>query len=308
MHNFRILVPVSFSPQSDAALKQARLLAGQINAMITCLHVIEKAGNMTGKLVSREAERKIRRETEVQLSSRVHQIMDGNKDASFELIISEGKAHRKILEKAVELNVRIIVMGRSDSAVSARRQLGSNAKKVVSASPVPVLTLQTFRMAPCRHIAVPLDLTERVTIKIVKSLEMAELLEAQVTVYTFVDRHDAALKQRSEERLKLISELFGDYKIYCNTGCLEAREALSEEITAFARNIGADLIVIMTREESNHTVMSVSSTAMEVIRKSDIPVISITPGVHTGPYPFKTLFSDVNIPLVRSQGEHRIYH
>jgi len=129
---------------------------------------------------------------------------------------------------------------------------------------------------------------------------MAELLEAQVTVYTFTDRLDAVLKPESEERLKLISDLFKDYEIYCKTGYLEAREVLSEEITAYARNIGADLIVIMTREESNHTDMSVSSTALEVIRKSDIPVISITPGVHTGPYPFKAFFGDVNIPLVRN--------
>ena len=308
MHNFRILVPVSFSPQSDAALKQARLLAGQINAMITCLHVIEKAGKMTGRLVSREAERKIRRETEVLLSSRVHQIMDDNKDASFELIITEGKAYNKILEKAAELNVRMIVMGRSDSADSARRRLGSNTKKVVAASPVPVLTLQTYRTTPSRHIALPLDLTDRVTTKIVKSLEMAELLNAQVTVYTVVDRHDAVLKKKTEERLNLINDLFADYEIYCNTGYLEAHEALSLEITAFARNIGADLIVIMTREESIHNDMSVSSTAMEVIRKSAIPVISITPGVHTGPYPFKTMFGDVNIPLVRTQGDQLIHH
>jgi len=299
MHDFRILVPLSFSPQSDAALKQARQLAGQINAMITCLHVIEKEGKRTGKPVSREAERKIRRETEVLLSSRVHQIMDDNKDASFELIITDGKAHRKILEKAAELNARMIVMGRSDSSDPGMWQLGSNAEKVVAASPVPVFTLQTYRTAPCRHIALPVDLTDKVTTKIVKSLEMAELLEAQVTVYTFTDRPDAVLKQESEERLKLINDLFTDYKIYCKTGYQEAHEALSEEITAFARNIGADLIVIMTRRESNHNDMSVSSTAMEVIRKSDMPVVSITPGVHTGPYPFKALFGNVNIPLVR---------
>jgi nucleotide-binding universal stress UspA family protein len=308
MHNFRILVPVSFSPQSDAALKQARLLAGQINTMITCLHVIEKTGKMTGKPVRREAERKFRRETEVLLSSRVHQIMDDNKDASFELIVTEGKAHRKILEKAAELNVRMIVMGRSDSEDPARRRLGSSAKKVVAASPVPVLTLQTYRTTPCRHITLPLDLTDRVTTKIVKSLELAELLDAQVTVYTIVDRYDAVLKHKSEERLQLINDLFADYEICCNTGYLEARGALSGEITGYAENIGADLIIVMTRGESNHTDMSLSSTAMEVIRKSDMPVISITPGVHTGPYPFKTIFGDVNIPLVRSQEDHLIHH
>lgn len=308
MHNFRILVPVSFSHRSDAALQQARLLAGQINAMITCLHVIEKAGKRTGKPVSREAERKIRRETEVLLSSRVHQIMDDNKDVSFELIITEGNAHRKILEKAAELNARMIVMGRSDSADPSRRQPGSNAIKVMGASPVPVLTLQTYRTTPCRHIALPLDLTERVTAKIVKSLEMAELLGAQVTVYTVLDRQDTGLKLKSEERLKLINDLFADYKICCNTGYLEARGALSGEITGYAENIGADMIVIMTRGESTHTDMSVSSAAMEVIRNSDMPVISITPGVHTGPYPFKTIFGDVNIPLVSSQGDHLIHH
>ena len=41
MSTKRILVPVNFGSQSDAALKYASKISGIINGMITCLHVIE---------------------------------------------------------------------------------------------------------------------------------------------------------------------------------------------------------------------------------------------------------------------------
>lgn len=152
MHKMRILVPVSFSPHSDMALKQASVLADQTNVMITCLHVIEKPGFVNGLVMSEDMERKIRREAQVQLSSRVNQIIPDSKRISFELIISSGKAYRKILEKASELNVNMIIMGKSDSADLNRKYLGSNASRVVAKSPIPVLTVhEDRRKSPIYH-------------------------------------------------------------------------------------------------------------------------------------------------------------
>jgi nucleotide-binding universal stress UspA family protein len=148
MHRYRILVPVSLGSPSDLALKHAGILAQKSNGMITCLHVIEHPGVKQANFQTREIERKIRRQVELQLASKVTTVLEGIDDISFELIVTSGKVHQKVLEKAVELDVDLIVMGRSDSNDREHQLIGKNAKKVLERSMVPVLTVTPDDMPP----------------------------------------------------------------------------------------------------------------------------------------------------------------
>ena len=96
MHRFRILVPVSFGIQSDFALKQAKSIAQQVDAMITCFHVIEHPGLISGKLFSREMAQKVRLQSELKLAAKVDGILAGDDSVLFELIVSSGKVHWKV--------------------------------------------------------------------------------------------------------------------------------------------------------------------------------------------------------------------
>lgn len=288
-----MLVPIDFSPQSDLALKQANILARQLNAMITCLYVIEKPGFVTGMLLSKELEKKIKKEAEFQLSSRVKQIIPESESIPVELLISSGKVYRKILEKASELQMNMIVMGNSESGGQKRRDIGSNTCRVVAKSPIPVIITHSQNISSFEHIILPLDLTDKISIKISKVLEIAEQLNARVTVCTFLDLAESKVRSQVTCRLKLINRIFADYGIDCQIQVIETEYTLSEEITTFARDAKADLIFMMTQEESNITEKFIGSTTHEVIRRSFIPVMSITPYIHTNLYPYKALLGEV---------------
>jgi nucleotide-binding universal stress UspA family protein len=308
MHRLRVLVPVSFSPQSDMALKLARLMASQFNVMITCLYVIEKPGFITGMVMSGEMEKKIRREAEVQLSTRVNKIIPDSDKVSFELIISSGKTYRKILEKASELNVNMIIMGKSDSTDLKKQFLGSNATRVIAKSPIPVLTVHEVKATANKYIVLPLDLTTAVSVKIAKALEIAELLGARMTVCTFLGHSETRFKQAFQERLDLIEKIFAENNIQCKTQVIETENVISGEIIRFAKSVKADSIFMMIREESDLTGMFIGSTAYEVIRKSDIPVISVTPNIQTNLYTYKALSGLVKNPLVMKDAEDSLIH
>ena len=138
MQRTRILVPLSFSTPSDYALLEARLLSGQMNGMLTCLHVIEEPSYLKSH-TSREIGKKIRREAEIRLSENVNRIIPGSDNIVFEIIVTAGIPYRKILEKAAELNPGLIVMGRADEVDSGNQRLGSNTLGVLTGSTIPVL-------------------------------------------------------------------------------------------------------------------------------------------------------------------------
>jgi nucleotide-binding universal stress UspA family protein len=294
---WRILVPVSFGPQSDAALKYARKVSQQRNGMITCLYVIEKPGFITGKFISREIEQRIRREAELQLSAKVNRIYKNEENLSFELIVTSGKVHRKILEKASELQVNEIIMGRSDSSDLTKYILGSNASHVIAKSAIPVLTLRGSKFIANDHILLPLDLSNPVSIKIAKAIEIAALQRSRVTVCVILSPDWTVLEPAYRERLKEIKKLFANYDIECRVQLMISRKPVSDEILSVAGKIGAGQIIIMTQVESGTTDLFMGSTAREVIKRSEIPVISLTPNVQTGLYPYKSLFGNINNPI-----------
>jgi nucleotide-binding universal stress UspA family protein len=297
MQKWRILVPVSFGPQSDAALKYARKASQQTNGMITCLYVIEKPGFITGKFISREIEQRIRREAEVQLAAKVNRIYKNEEGLSFELIVTSGKVHRKILEKAAELQVNEIIMGRSDSPDLTKDLLGSNASHVIARSAVPVLTLRGSKFIANSHILLPLDLSNPVSLKIAKAIEIASLQQSRITICAVLNPDWAILELAYRERLKEIKKLVASYDIECRVQLIISRKPVPDEILSLSGRVGAGQIIIMTQVESGTTDMFIGSTVREVVKRSEIPVLSLTPNIQTGLYPYKSLFGNINDPI-----------
>jgi nucleotide-binding universal stress UspA family protein len=52
---------------------------------------------------------------------------------------------------------------------------------------------------------------------------------------------------------------------------------VAEELVKYAKQVKADLIMIMTQEEMNWTKRFIGSAAQEVINSTDIPVLTIRP-------------------------------
>lgn len=281
MNNPRILVPVSFGPQSDAALKYARKIAEITGDTISCLYVVEQPGQITGLFISKETHQKIRREAEKKLSSRVNTIYTREARTSFEIIVTTGKVYRKILEKASDLHARLIVMGRSDSSDLHRNVIGSNTVQTVARANLPVITVRSSKYLGEEHILLPLDLTKPAAVKISSAIEIARLLKAKVTVYTLVppDRTGQDLSFRN--RLKEVKQSFTDRGIVCQAHLAASGGRITDGIISFAVQIRAGLIMIMTQQETHTTEMFIGTTAREVIKRSPVPVLSMIP--QTGP-------------------------
>ena len=293
----KILVPINFSPQSHDVLKFASKITRAINGMMTCLHILEEPGFITGKFISPEIHNRIRREAEMRLSSLVIENIDAAEKTPFEIIISSGKVHTIIDEKATDLHAAFIIMGRSDSADLKKNFIGTNTNRVISLTKIPVITVRSNKYFRDEQILLPLDLSKPIGSKIVKTIEVAHMLNAHVSVLTILEPDCISQEVTYRSRLEKIRQLFSNEGITCNVHLTGIKKSVTEEIIAYSKKMHAGMIVVMTQQETNITDFFIGSTARSIIQKSEFPILSIIPGVQLNEYPNDSVIGNVLNPI-----------
>lgn len=277
MSRRRILVPIDFKSHSDAALYYARKIACKQNDMISCIHVMEEEGIRPHLQVGERADIRKRRDAETRLSEKVHSILKPDDKTPFELIITSGKVYEKIVEKAEYLNVGLIVMGISGSQDNRRPRIGTNARKVISKSHVPVITVKNKRISDDNYIIVPVDLFKAFGSQIQCTIDTARLLNAGVCVLSVIHRDMLSLEPECRSRLKEIRHLLGAENISCTTRLLLAQSSVSEKILSFSNRIDSGLILMLTHQGNGSGSSKLGSITREVIANAQVPVQCVHP-------------------------------
>jgi nucleotide-binding universal stress UspA family protein len=272
----KVLVPLNFNPQSEKALRFAGRITGKMSGMMTCLHVLEEPGYITGQFISKEINYRIRREAELRLSDMVVKHI-GKEGTPFEIIISSGKVHRKICEKAADLNASYIVMGRSDVHNKVNTKIGTNTSIVITQAKTPVFTVKSMEYDPDGQILLPLDLSKVVASKLAVAADLAGMLHMDVHILSIIEPDQAGRISTFRKRLAEISRLFEEKNITCTTDVVVSNNTVPGEITSYAGKIGAGLIVVMTQQENDTTDSFIGSTARGIIQQSELPVLSYIP-------------------------------
>ena len=131
----RILVPFDGSAAGLHACDEAVELAAAADAELLLLQVIEPSPY----LLSREVTDQIRAMVVGELERRAAKLRPHAR--SVRALVAEGRPSEKIVEKAGELGVDLVVMGTHGRSGLSRAILGSVAERVVRLSDVPVLTV-----------------------------------------------------------------------------------------------------------------------------------------------------------------------
>ena len=292
----RILVPIDFCPHSDAALNYARKIAAKSNDMISCIHVIDEKRFPTDSPANPEIKRKMRRDAEYKLSERVHSVLKSENSPAFELIITSGNVHQKILEKASDLNARLIIMGRSNSRELKNRKIGSNAKYILAHAPVPVIILGEKRIVDKDYLIVSIDLSQPAEPIIKCAIDTARFLDAGVFLISIIEIEMAGFEPEYRKRLKELRKILRAHNIKCNSHLLIAQDFIADEILAFSNRIQSALILLSCRMEDDRSSSNIESTALEVIANSRVPVQCINPEYNPG-FLIDELNSEFSCPL-----------
>ena len=138
-----LLVPIDFSPASEAAFDYSLRLASGDNAVVILLHVIDPAFVDFAEAhefgVRNDLTKQMRDRAELQLTA-----LKDRADVNVEIdvIVSEGPPFLEILRKSQDFIVDAIVLGKVGMRTGIEKMLfGSTAEKVLRGSQCPVLVL-----------------------------------------------------------------------------------------------------------------------------------------------------------------------
>lgn len=287
MTNFlkKILWATDFSDESQEALLYASIFAKTFKAKLIALHVVpdfSPALYDTEIVIKGELAQKvdiIKKEAKNRLDN-----LRETKGMSFESLVKEGNASKKILETAEEENIDLIVVGKRGMSVIEKLFIGSVANQLLRNSHIPLLITKKRRGKPrFKNILVPTDFSEREEIERDYAWNLAKAFDSDLMLLNILELHDYEFSPRE------IDEMFdavlkrlkrrrkrGKEKIKVSEDVYRAVNA-SIGIVDYSQTHGFDLIVISTCGHSKLQRFFLGSTTEKVISYSNLPVFAIPP-------------------------------
>ena len=273
-----ILVAIDFEEQSLLALDQIIKLAEFLRSGITLLHVIE-TGNIFDRFFRFGDEDIARAKNLAQqkLDELTKKYVE-NVSISFETIVETGKVYSKILSISKTMQARFVIIGKNASDSNQRTMLGSNAIHVVEEATVPVITVAgREHKIGYRNIVVPLDLTKQTREQIFNALTFGMYYKAHIKLVSVLIGGIKARKSRIFTRLKRAQRTLLENGVDCSIELLKRGEKHPYELVMdYAEEIDADLIMVMTHQESTSNDNYIGAFAQRIINYSNVPVLSFT--------------------------------
>jgi nucleotide-binding universal stress UspA family protein len=279
----KILIPVDFEKQSLIALEQSFSLAHLILAEITLLYVHEPSG-IFASIFSDDQ----KNEMLILIDERLAE-MAGKASISSGITVTyrleKGRISSKIIEVAKEINAQFIFMGSnsSDKEDLQERQLGTNTLRVLRSAKCPVITFNTKPVnSDFRNILLPLDLTKESRQKVTMGIEIARYYGAGIKLVSALgSKSNSSDSARLYQQGAQVTDFISSAGIGCTFELLEStndEKSTVPSILNYAKQSGdIDLIIVLTQQEAGLVEYFVGSDALEIIRLSDIPVMSIIP-------------------------------
>lgn len=273
-----IIIPIDFSDQSVIALKQSYNLARFSNAEIILLHVIDE------HLFDTLKEYEIGNENyehllEKAVADKLEQTAEAARKLGLSVTtkIAHGKIYDQISECADQFDDSIIIMGTRAKIKFKKRLIGTNALRVIKISPCPVITIHgKDHRDGCKHIILPLDISKETKEKVSRAIDLALAFDSTITLISVLDTKDEFIVNKLTRQLQSTKELIENHHVVCKAEFIEGSD-IAESILAYSEKANADLIMIMTQQESNWIDYFIGSIPQVIINNSTIPVLSIHP-------------------------------
>lgn len=280
-----ILAATDFSTRSDRALRRAGLLARQIGATLTLVHVVDD--DRPSSLVEIE-----RRESARLLHADATSVPE-LRETACRTLVAAGDAFAGILEAARDQRADLVVLGSHRKQLLRDVFVGTTIERVVRAGSVPVLMVNRELMGPYRGVLVATDLSQPSANAIAVGQTLGLIGERDVTI---AHAFTAPAKQKlltadtpreqideyvASERLRASEALFSFLDERGVAGPpwshrIEEGYAF-EVIRRLDDEIRPDLVVLGTRGLSGMRRALLGSVAEQVLRSLDVDVLAVPP-------------------------------
>jgi nucleotide-binding universal stress UspA family protein len=269
----KLIVPWDFSPVTENALLYAlKIGAFSENYSIDLIHVVESGGLFTkGKLTELEASDKIKSDV-----SRIKE----QYGIEVKAVVLEGSIFNTISEYAFDSEADLVIMG-THGIKGVQKLTGSWALKVIAGSNIPFLVIQDAPSSEriFENIVFPLDYRVNEKERLRWALKTATEFKSRIHVY-LPYASDAGIQKKVNYNLAFAKKHFEGHNINFEVHSATKGSSLSDGIIKLAKDIEADLILIMTTPNLDFTDYIFGAQEQYVIANNGkIPVMCVNPAM-----------------------------
>lgn len=269
----QILVAIDFSKCSINALEYSIQLANKIRSHITMVWVDNTSSDESVFTSPYDVGRK---EINVNFEELVAKYNPMLEHGEMTFKIRKGKVHVEIANQAKYSDAMLVVAGTHGVTGFEEFWIGSNAYRIVTYSPCPVITIRSnFQFSNgISKIVVPIDSTLETRQKIPFSTKIARYFDSEIHVVSLYSTSIRAVRHRVDNYSKQVAKYLDEENVPNVIAAVEAENITNSTIN-YAQSVEAEMIAIMTEQETTTSNMFLGAYAQQMVNHSPIPVLSV---------------------------------
>lgn len=261
----KILVGFDFSKGSAIAVDLAIDIANRMKLDLRLVYVKEKD----------EDETPIRQEIE-RRNAAVEHLLHGIK---MEYVVRQGKVWEELCHQAEEDDAQLIVVGTHGMSGFTKNWVGRNTYRTIAEAKCPVLTIRedfNFNKA-LERIVVPLDNTSETRQKVPAAARFAKVFGSEIHVLGLYTSGNTDNKNIVNSYVRGTDNYLTKQGVAHKCVYKSVPKNLTVTTLEYADEIDADMIVIMTEQETSLTSFILGNYAEQMLTLSRRPVCSVRP-------------------------------
>lgn len=268
----QIIVAIDFSKTSLNALAYGINIAGKAGADVQMVWV----DNTTSEEVVFEGFANEERNENVALLKELQEKYAKTlKGGRLDFKTRKGKVYIELAQQAKSTGADLIIAGTHGVSGFEEYWIGSNAYRIVTSVPCPVITLRyDFHVGDIKKIVIPIDSSQETRQKIPVAAQIAQLFDSEIHILSLYSTPLKSVQKRIDNYAQQVAEYLEERKIRYIPVTKES-DNITRTTIDYSEEIGADLIAIMTEQETTTANIFLGPYAQQIINNSPRPVLSL---------------------------------
>ena len=269
----QIIVAIDFSRCSIHALEYAINFANTYKADILMVWVDNQSSDETAMPIDIPESRKVIANN---LEALVEKYKEKLKYGEITFKIRRGKVHQEIANQAKYVDAELVIAGTHGVSGFEEFWIGSNAYRIVTYAPCPVITVRTnyeFKETISK-IVLPIDSSLETRQKVPYAAKVAKYFGSEIHIVSLYSSSIKAVRYKVDNYSKQVQKYLDEENIPYVAETVDA-ENITNATVEYAKSIDADLIAIMTEQETTTANLFLGAYAQQMVNHSPIPVLSI---------------------------------
>ena len=190
-------------------------------------------------------------------------------------VIREGKVSRELCEQAREDNAFLIVVGTHGMSGFEKNWIGRNTYRTIAEAPAPVLTIrEDFNIhKSLERIVVPIDNSPDTRQKLAAAANFAKAFDSELHILGLYTSENKSIRAIVDAYVNQVDNYLVKAEVKHVVKFVDVPKNLTVTTLEYADSIDADMIVIMTEQESSLTSFLLGNYAQQMLTLSRRPVL-----------------------------------